>query len=453
MLKFEKLIAKTLGLRFRDDDPVWCKSRQLLVTGGYRAGKTTRAAFRAMIEALNPNASLIWIIGPEYALAQEEFRMIVEWATSLNLIDNNFRIRMPQSGQRALKLRSGCVIQTKSSKHPETLAAVACDGIVMTEPGQMSEEVYQTVLGRLTEKNGWLFMCGTLEDDTNKQRWAWYEDLAVQWMRQGETKEHAAFSLPTWYNLTIYPKGYNDPKLVAVRESGISMYRWQRMYGGIPEGKENPVFPLLYEPGIQEELFWEMNDGAEYTNVGAIGLDFGRTFEHPSAIAVVQQDSYGRYWVRDGWTGYKATPEEIVSIVKAKQDQYGIYQGCVDPQQGFIGDMLGFQVAIGGSGGGGQPTEMRFTLANSLLEQRALYFEPGNENVQRIWDSMKLCYKKRNSSGKKVYDRPEGDDQAQALMYAIELLRGDSIHPLPDFDTGGVKFYYEPSPTYMEGRI
>ena len=446
--KFESTLAKELGLNFLPSDPVWSTARHTLITGGVRAGKTTRGAFKAFKESLNPAVRLIWLVGPDYVQAQEEFRMIMEWSIRLGLIrDINKDISTPMNGQRTLKTRLGVTIQTKSAKHPETLASVAPDGIVMCEPGQMSGEVYGMCIGRLIEKGGWMFLCGTLEDDVAKPRWAWYEKLAVEWLKHGTDSDQRAYSLPTWTNTTIYPEGINDPRLVFAREQS-SDYVWQRKYGGVPEGVENPVFPMLWE-GTQDELMVFPDPDVEWMG-GAIGVDYGTTFEHPSCIVVVGIDNYDRYWVRDVWLGLRVDASELVSIVEAKQNQYGIYQGCVDPNQRFMADMLGYEWARSGMGS----TKFRFSLVNGLLERNMLFYDRANPVTQEAWNSMALCRYVTDGRGQLAYERPVGDDAAMAVCYAIEKLRGDRALPMVPIEAGSVHFSWgNGEMKAMEGRL
>lgn len=420
-LKFEKLLAKKLGLNFPDNDPVWCEAPRILITGGIRSGKTTRAAFKAFKESLVSGNKLIWLIGPDYPQAREEFRMIFEWSSQLDIVDYNKRISMPQNGQRSMTNIFGCTIETKSGKNPERIASVACDGVVLCEPGQMTGDVYKAAEGRLAERRGWLIAAGTLEDDVNKPRWAWYEELAVEWLRHGPEDAERAFSLPTWTNTTIFPNGINEPVLQNIR-ARVSDFVWDRSYGGIPQGLERPVFSQLWEGDAKDILFQPL---PEKLYGGAIGVDYGRTFEHPSAVVVVKEDGWGRYWIVDAWTGIKATVPEIVSVVKGFEQTYDVHTGCVDPNQAVLSEILGYGIAQGGMSGNSKPSSMRMSLANGLLEQRALYFAADNSMVESTFKSMKFCAWNKNIHGELVYNRPLGDDLAQAFLYATECLLAD----------------------------
>lgn len=452
--KFEKSLAEILGLIFDDDDPVWAPNRVIGISGGWRVGKTTRGAFKTLLGALAPNARLIWLVGADYIQAQEEFRMVMEWCLQLDLIKrderNQLMYSVPKEGSRELTTITGCHVITKSAQHPERLAGVAPDGIVLCEPGQMSSEVYDMCLGRLTEKRGWLYMGGTLEDGTGKPRWQWYEDFILDAVNNPAASRERAFILPSWTNKKLFPLGEHDPELDDIR-SRVGEYQFQRRYGGRPTGVENPCFPLLWEHGVDNELFIAPEPDVRFLG-GAIGVDYGRTFEHPSAVVALSEDNYGRYWVREVWLGYRSDVSEIQGVVESMQYNYGIWQGCCDPNQAVLANILGYDVAAGGSAGGGKPTEMRISLLNGLLEKNLLYFDLYGTNVREAWASLRLCRRVPNAKEQLIYERPLGDDAAQAVMYAVEKLRGTG-QVLPDINPGSVRFGYSRLAEGMKGGI
>ena len=431
------MLAEALGLIFDDDDPVWCDAREVLITGGVRAGKTTRNSFKTLCKSLDPSVRLIWVVGPDYVQAQEEFRYLLEWSIRLGLVEPG-NWSTPAEGGRKMTTITGCVIETKSAQHTERLASVAPDLIVLCEPGQMSSEVYDTCLARLAERRGHLFMGGTLEDD-DKPRWQWYEDLAVEWSTHVEGQRERSFTLPTWTNRAIYPLGLDDPELQVIR-SKTSDYIWRRKYGGQPEGMQNPCFPLLWEPYASNDLLLFPEYDTNWVG-GAIGVDYGRTFEHPSASVVLRQDDRDRVWVSAGWKGIRADPTVIESVVSAQKQNFDIWQGEVDPNQGYMGDRLGFAVAPGGPGS----TEMRISLTNGLLENRRLYFDLNGPLVREVWSSMRSLRRIVTGRGKLVYERPLGDDLAQCVMYGVELLRSPMQLSGPLLiDAGRVQMRFQP---------
>lgn len=274
----EREIARTLNLDFADNDPVWCDAKEVLINGGWRSGKSTRGAFKGFTKLLDPSVRLIWLVGPDYIQSREEFRYMFEWAVELRLIPEPIKQNsgLPQNGSRWFRTITGALVETKSAKHPETLASKAPDFVLLCEPGQMPSEVYDMVQGRLLERRGDLWMVGTLENEEGvlKPRWQWYEDFAVRWLKNGEGARERAFSLPTWSNHIIFPLGLDDPELQA-RRAKTSEYTWRRRYGGEPMGIENPVFGLLHEPGFENEVLDVPPEGMTFTG-GAIGVDYGR---------------------------------------------------------------------------------------------------------------------------------------------------------------------------------
>lgn len=424
--KFEKLLAKELGLNFPDHDPVWCDAREVLITGGIRAGKSLRMAFKAFCKMLEPQTRLIWLVGPDYVQAREEFRYILEWGLRLGIIKDD-AYSVPQDGPRALTTITGCRVETKSAQHAERLASVAPDMVLLCEPGQMPSEVYEAALGRLLQKRGMLFMAGTLESDLSKPRWQWYEDLANDWADHDETSRQRSFTLPTWTNTIDYPEGLADPELQHIK-STISEYSWNRKYAGIPTGVSNPVFPMIWEMST-DELLRVPPEGTRFVD-GAIGVDYGTTWEHPSAVVVIGVDEHDNYWVREGWQGFRVGINVIQDVVDTMKHNYRLWQGMVDPNQAVLGDLLRFQVAAGGATGG-QPTEMRFKLANELLESRRFYFDIEGPCTRDVLASMRLMGHIVDARGQRRYARPLGDDFGQAAMYAIEQLRTSHTTPIP----------------------
>src|SRR5690606_7164081 len=99
----------------------------------------------------------------------------------------------------------------------------------------------------------------------------------------------------------------------------------------------------------------------------------------------------------------------------------------------------------------GKPSEMRFSLVNGVLEQGQLFFDLEGEGVDKVWTSMRMCARIPNGKGELVYNRPIGDDLAQATAYAFETLRGQ-VRYVPEVEFGGAEIQYIAAPR-MEGRV
>ncbi len=457
--RLEQKILSSLGIDIGDEDPIWCPARQIIITGGWRAGKSTRGAGRALRQVLRPNFlngtpnGLIWLIGPDYVQAKAEFLYLVDWCQRLNLYSKHTQ---PADGQCTLVTKTGWRIETKSARYAERLGSVAPDGIVLCEPGQMNEEVYSMALGRLAQKRGWLMAVGTLEaeDGQGHPRWLWYEDLANKWKHNLEGMDKRSFTLPSWTNKKEFPLGENDPKLLDLKEA-LSPYTYARKVRGEPVGVEHACFPELWMEDAEERygrsLQWSIiNEKVNFID-GAFGVDYGSSPDHPSSIVVLQIDQYGRIWVRDCWMETGGNYQQIDSAVEARRRLYGVFKGRVDPHQAVLAQRLGFEVALGS---GPAPTDARIGMMNGTIQDGLLIFDLDNPEVDKVFRSMKMMRRKRDMRNRLIYARDLGDDAGQAALYAMEELRGFPLF-LPEVGKlGGMRESWArtPSRAQLVGR-
>ena len=186
---------------------VYCPLRRLLITGGERAGKSFVSSVYAVTRV--PYGSLFWIVGPDYEQARSEFDYIVQMLGELGAFATQRSISQPKVGKCRADLKSGQIIETKSSDEVMKLASRAPDGIIMSEAAQQSYESYLKCVGRVAEKRGWLLMSGTLEGSEN-----WYPELFNEWAVSRNPEDGISFSLPSWGNTSVYPGGRNDPEIL-----------------------------------------------------------------------------------------------------------------------------------------------------------------------------------------------------------------------------------------------
>jgi hypothetical protein len=78
--------------------------------------------------------------------------------------------------------------------------------------------------GRITPKGGWLYMGGTIEKGE-----PWYPQMAAAWSAGADGKK--SFKLPSWTNLTLYPGGRRDPKILALERDRSDDFFLERIAG------------------------------------------------------------------------------------------------------------------------------------------------------------------------------------------------------------------------------
>lgn len=248
-------------------------ARFKIVVGGERGGKSRSAGAevgaRYFADLLYYNQSILyWLVGPDYEQARAEFIYCVEWATKLGLVLPG-GISMPQQGPCRLKLLGGEIV-TKSANDPERLGSVAPHGIVMCEAAQHSYESFLRLRGRLAEKRGWLWACGTFEGSLG-----WYPEKWMEWQHEN-LDGGQSFSIPTWSNLAIFPGGRYDPEILALEQS-YPADRFMERFGAIPTP---PTGRVLKEVKESLHIFdWQFDEHLPVY----LWIDPGY---HPSAYAV-----------------------------------------------------------------------------------------------------------------------------------------------------------------------
>lgn len=167
-----------------------CKNRLILVSGGVRAGKSEWGAME-VIRNCFVDDGLIWIVGPDYEQADNEFSYVVKALGMAGMISS---LSDPKGKSKSVTTSWGCVIQTKSSKEVRTIAGKAPHFLLGVEMGQQEEAAYNKLRERAIEHGAVVAMTGTFEGAEG-----WYPMLWDRW--QGPNEEGGrSFSLPTWSN-------------------------------------------------------------------------------------------------------------------------------------------------------------------------------------------------------------------------------------------------------------
>ena len=210
-------------------------ARLKLIAGGERGGKSYSAAMELI--SRHHLGELYWLIGPDYNLTRPEFKYLVEFFQKIGAIED---LSMPNSQFQpcSMRLKGGIEIATITAKDAQKIAGRAPDGILGCEAAQLDFEVYLKMLGRLSEKNGWLWLSGTFEHDSYL---SWYAEQFEKWSVDND-ENGRAFSLPTWANTAVYPGGLDDPKIKELIAKSPSEEWFLERYAGIPCPPPTAVF-------------------------------------------------------------------------------------------------------------------------------------------------------------------------------------------------------------------
>ncbi len=195
---------------------------------------------------------LYWLVGATYGETQREFRYLEEWFGALNLLEESTKGVDPGR----IVLTDGTRIETKSGVDHRTLSKEAPDGIIGCEASQLDSTVFSRMRGRVTARNGWLFLAGTFESSVG-----WYPQLFKTWRQGGPDRR--SFSLPSWTNRTLYPGGKDDAQLAALQDDSTDDFFMERIAGRpvppkglvVPEIRPDVhVRDVSYVPGLPVRL-------------------------------------------------------------------------------------------------------------------------------------------------------------------------------------------------------
>lgn len=250
------------------------EARFKLVAGGERGGKSKTGSIEAVLACANPLTELIWLVGPDYDGAMEEFKYIWGDMEKLGLLEN---VSQAHQGSLWMTLSNGNVAVTKSSMDPRKLGMQAPGYILMTEAARQHYIAFLRVMGRAGERRAPVCLTGTFEGASESGvTGSWYAEVFNQWQVPNEDGG-ASFSLPSWDNLIVYPGGRKDPEILRLeRRTPEDMF--QERYGAVPCKPSGLVLPEFnirkhvghfpYNPDIPVEI--AVDPGYGYPGAAAV---------------------------------------------------------------------------------------------------------------------------------------------------------------------------------------
>lgn len=261
-------------------DPVRFK----MVAGGVRAGKS-QSPPRACDWFTGIDGGLIWIVGPDYTQARNEFKYLMEPYMKLGLVDKK-RVSMPQEGMWSFEVTGGARVETKSGADLTKVAGEAPVCMLVTEVGQHTggdNGIVDKAQERALEKYAPVIFSGTFEG-----AFAWYPEKWDEWKDGVETYPGSgiigfkSYSLPTWSNTYVFPLGADDPRFAELRANTPNDVYLERIEA-IPFKPSGLVFrdDYSYETHVTDEDLYIPGKPVE------LAID---PAHHTYAILFVQRD-------------------------------------------------------------------------------------------------------------------------------------------------------------------
>jgi hypothetical protein len=469
-------IARAVGLKTWPAfvERACCDKKEVFLNGGWRGGKSSSAAFLVFIDIIlkwlaTPGTHLIWLVGPDYAQARQEYFYLLDWLDRLQIQPVGDVSKAMQGPLHASFTRGQGVIEiaTKQAGDPTSLGSVAPVIILACEAGQFSEEAMMWLYGRTAEKNATLIWSGTFENEEGKAQYAWFEEASeAAWTKP--TPRQSAFRLPTWENLSLYDScltmiqddpslglwcpegthgtshsGVNHPMIRKLQDQWKDKPKdWRKRFGGEPVGVRNAVYEWLehdrwddlsnnrYLISLSEA---ERKLGRPYRWLrSAGGMDFGTV--HPSALSVLSVNDLGQTWVRDCDKDYSG----VLDWVWRRQAEFSkIYR--ISPQMWGRDPMVKYAPSyVPGEAMSGSlyAREARVGILNSLADSGNFFIDADNSRNVLLFREMQRVHRRRNANGQVVYVREEDDmtastEDGAAMLHGQPILKVSGRQKLP----------------------
>ena len=162
------------------------KHRYKVLVAGRRWGKTTLAAYMAVLKGLK-GKKLIWVVAPTYPQSNILRRKIFDYFYSTGLIKEDHK------AEKYITLINGAEIWFKSADRPDNLRGEGIDFLIIDEAAQIKEDVWRGILRpTLMDTGGDVLFISTPKG----KNW-FYEEYLKGLDGEGEYK---SFHFSSWQN-------------------------------------------------------------------------------------------------------------------------------------------------------------------------------------------------------------------------------------------------------------
>ena len=228
-----------------------------------------------------------WIIGPNYADCEKEFRIVYDTFKSLGIdqVSSKF-LKNTENGSMTIQTNWGFVLDCRSAAHPDSLVGEGLDFVLMVEAGRLHRTTFtEYVRPALSDKRGWSLTTGVpeLATDTSLLYWAYKRGL-------NDDGPWKSWRKPSWTNNIVFPGGRTDPEILEA-EDDLTEDEFRRQYGGefvdkvgrvmaewddeihLKKLKYNPDWPLYAacDYGYTNYWVWLWIQVDEFDNVYVLG--------------------------------------------------------------------------------------------------------------------------------------------------------------------------------------
>ncbi len=214
---------------------LYTPSRFKVFKAGRRVGKTYAGGYAVQPPMLVPcpmtgAGQRGWIVGPTYAMAEKEFRVIYDAWRRLGIDKECLKFKKnADAGDMRIETSWGAVLEAKSAQHPETLVGEGLNFALLVEAGLHRRRTWsQYIRPALSDRRGWAVFSGVPEGKSDNSLLYALDQRGMS--TRPEDASWRSFRAPSWANTVVFPGGRQDPEIVEA-ESDLTKNEFDRQYG------------------------------------------------------------------------------------------------------------------------------------------------------------------------------------------------------------------------------
>ena len=286
-----------------------------MVTGGMQGGKTHMAPPYWLMKyildlALHPPVPTeereYWIAAHRIEDTNYEWNGLRRILKTLNLLKKEVKDPAPMFVLNDGPEGQETIIKAKFTSDVGKLSGVSPLGIIVCEAANVTKDAYEYLLGRTLGRAAWMYMSGTFEKDAHP----WFAATFLEWSIYPNEADAKSFSLASYDNPHLFPKGKDDPKVAKLR----SRHKSDKFFMERVEGVPAPPLGLVY-PEFNKDLHLMLDYEFKLDQTLYIWHDPG--FRHYTAILFAQWYG-GTVYVFDEIYKRGLDTEAMIDIAKVR---------------------------------------------------------------------------------------------------------------------------------------
>jgi hypothetical protein len=209
------------------------RTRFKVVRCGRRWGKTFFGGHEMATRVLTPSPfaggpSMGWIVGPNYADAEKEFRIVYDDMRAVGVDRDAIKfVKNSDSGSLHIVTSWGAEVVGKSAQHPDKLVGEGLDWVLMVEAGRHKRVTWgQYIRPTLSDKRGEALFSGVPEGKSETS-------LLYHLYNRGQSERFGnwmSYKRASWTNDIVFPGGRQDPEILEA-EADLTKDEFDRQYG------------------------------------------------------------------------------------------------------------------------------------------------------------------------------------------------------------------------------